>query len=74
MHRAVTLGMVVLCAVVGVVCAQQRSGQAPMGPGGPGMMQMGEMMLSSGREIGFDTERRFSPISDGFALLQTAIN
>jgi len=32
------------------------------------------MSLSSGREIGFDTERRFSPISYGFALLQTAIN
>jgi hypothetical protein len=32
------------------------------------------MSISSGREIGSETERRFSPISHGFALLQTAIN
>jgi hypothetical protein len=32
------------------------------------------MSLSCSREIGSDTERRFSPISHGFALLQTAIN
>jgi hypothetical protein len=31
------------------------------------------MSLSCRREIGSGTERRFSPISHGFALLQTAM-
>jgi hypothetical protein len=32
------------------------------------------LSLSCSREIGAATERRFSPISHVFALLQTAIN
>jgi hypothetical protein len=33
-----------------------------------------EMSLSCNREIGSDTERRFSSIAHGFVLLQTTIN